>query len=71
MPPATPGSWTHTGYTQQITFGPGSLRQLTGLLRTLGLRRVLLVTTRAATTPTTATACARASGGRWRRRSPR
>ena len=43
--PATPGSWTHTGYTQQIVFGPGSLRELTGLLRTLGLRRVLLVTT--------------------------
>ena len=45
MPPATPGSWTHTGYTQQIVFGPGSLRALTGLLRTLGLRRVMLVTT--------------------------
>jgi maleylacetate reductase len=43
--PATPGSSTHTGYTQQIVFGPGSLRALTGLLRTLGLRRVMLVTT--------------------------
>jgi maleylacetate reductase len=45
MPPATPGGWTHTGYTQQITFGPGSLRELPALLRMLGLRRVLLVTT--------------------------
>ena len=43
--PATPGSSTHTGYTQQISFGPGSLRALAGLLRTLGLRRVMLVTT--------------------------
>jgi maleylacetate reductase len=45
MPAADPATWTHTGYTQQIAFGPGALRELTGLLRTLGLRRVLLVTT--------------------------
>jgi maleylacetate reductase len=40
-----PRAWTHTSFTQQISFGPGSLRELSGLLRTLGLRRVLLVTT--------------------------
>lgn len=39
------GEWTHTGYTQRITFGAGSLRALPELLRTIGIRRALLVTT--------------------------
>jgi alcohol dehydrogenase class IV len=37
--------WTHTGYAQQIVFGAGSLRRLPELLRSIGARRVLLVTT--------------------------
>src|SRR5262245_23246555 len=37
--------WTHTGYAQQIVFGAGSLSRLPELLRTIGARRVLLVTT--------------------------
>jgi maleylacetate reductase len=37
--------WTHTGYAQQIVFGPGSVRRLPELLRTIGIRRVMLVTT--------------------------
>lgn len=40
-----PTSWTHTALAQQVQFGPGALNQLPGLLRTLGSRRVLLVTT--------------------------
>lgn len=38
-------SWTHTGYAQQVHFGAGSLRHLPELLKSLGGRRVLLVTT--------------------------
>ena len=37
--------WTHTANAQQLLFGAGSVRQLRDLLRTLGLRRVLLITT--------------------------
>jgi maleylacetate reductase len=37
--------WTHTGFAQQIVFGPGSLRRLPDVLRSIGARRVLLVTT--------------------------
>jgi alcohol dehydrogenase class IV len=39
------GDWTHTGYTQQITFGAGATKELPGLLRTIGIRRAMLVTT--------------------------
>src|SRR5206468_1749123 len=42
--PLMPG-WTHTGFAQKIVFGEGSLDQLPGLLKELGLRRVMLVTT--------------------------
>jgi maleylacetate reductase len=44
---ASPGlaSWVHTGYAQQIVFGDGALHQLTDILKLVGLRRVLLVTT--------------------------
>jgi maleylacetate reductase len=38
-------SWVHTGLAQQIVFGPGALRLLPDSVRTLGIRRVLLVTT--------------------------
>nr|MDQ3294527.1 iron-containing alcohol dehydrogenase family protein [Actinomycetota bacterium] len=41
----TAQSWTHTGYTQQIVFGAGAVRELGRLLRAIGARRVLLVTT--------------------------
>ncbi len=41
----TPGRWTHTGFTQQLVFGAGAVSELRALLRTLGARRVLLVTT--------------------------
>lgn len=39
------GDWTHTGYTQQIVFGAGATKGLPALLRTIGIRRALLVTT--------------------------
>jgi maleylacetate reductase len=38
-------SWTHTGYAQQVLFGPGVVQRLSDVLRQLGLRRVMLVTT--------------------------
>jgi maleylacetate reductase len=37
--------WTHTGYAQQVVLGAGALRKLPELLRAVGARRVLLVTT--------------------------
>jgi len=40
-----PGSWTHTGYAQQIVLGDGALHQLAEVLRSVGSRRVMLVTT--------------------------
>lgn len=42
---AAPTAWTHTGYAQQIVFGAGSVGRLGELLRGLGARRALLVTT--------------------------
>jgi maleylacetate reductase len=38
-------TWTHTGYAQRLHFGTGALDQLAGVLKDLGARRVLLVTT--------------------------
>ncbi len=38
-------AWTHTGLTQQLHFGVGVLDDVPGILRGLGVRRVLLVTT--------------------------
>ena len=38
-------AWGHTGYAQRIVFGAGAVRQLPELLRSIGGRRVLLVTT--------------------------
>lgn len=43
--PDRPPRWTHTGYAQQLVFGRGCVAELPGLLRSLGLRRVLLITT--------------------------
>jgi maleylacetate reductase len=40
-----PVSWTHTGYAQQIVFGVGAVDQLGDLLKSIGMRRVLLITT--------------------------
>lgn len=37
--------WDHIGLTQRIVFGAGSLRKLPEVLRSIGARRVLLVTT--------------------------
>jgi maleylacetate reductase len=37
--------WTHTGYAQQIVFGAGAVGRLGEVLRTIGARRALLVTT--------------------------
>ena len=37
--------FTHTGYAQHIRFGPGVVRDLGSLLRDIGVRRILLVTT--------------------------
>ncbi|HYD10501.1 MAG TPA: iron-containing alcohol dehydrogenase family protein [Acidimicrobiales bacterium] len=39
------GDWKHVGYTQQIHFGTGEVDKVGTVLRDLGLRRVLLVTT--------------------------
>lgn len=38
-------AWTHTGYAQRIVFGAGALARLPELLRAVGARRALLVTT--------------------------
>jgi maleylacetate reductase len=38
-------SWTHTGYTQQVVFGAGSLRRVPEVLKAIGVRRPMLVTT--------------------------
>jgi maleylacetate reductase len=38
-------TWTHTGYAQRIHFGAGVLDTLPSIVRDLGARRVLLVTT--------------------------
>jgi maleylacetate reductase len=38
-------AWTHTSLAQQLVFGPGSLDRLPELVRLLGARRALLVTT--------------------------
>ena len=37
--------WTHTGYAQQIRFGAGVSGEIAALIRDVGARRVLLVTT--------------------------
>ncbi len=37
--------WTHTGYAQQVVFGAGAVQRLPDLLRQLGVRRAMLVTT--------------------------
>lgn len=37
--------WTHTGYAQQVVFGAGRLAELSEVLRALGVRQVMLVTT--------------------------
>ncbi len=42
---ATSQSWTHTGYAQQIIFGADSVDHVADVLKTTGLRRVLVVTT--------------------------
>jgi alcohol dehydrogenase class IV len=39
------GEWSHTGYTQKVHFGTGAIDEVGSILRELGLRRVLLVTT--------------------------
>lgn len=38
-------AWTHTALAQQVVFGAGSVDRLPELVRTIGARRVLLVTT--------------------------
>lgn len=40
-----PTAWTHTGFAQQIIFGAGTVTRLGEVVRGLGARRVLLVTT--------------------------
>lgn len=40
-----PASWTHTALAQQIVFGVGAIDGLPELVRTVGARKVLLVTT--------------------------
>jgi maleylacetate reductase len=42
-------AWTHTGFAQQLIFGAGSVKGVGNLLKTLGVRRVLLVTTKGRT----------------------
>lgn len=38
-------SWVHTGYAQQVIFGVDSIEAVPDVLKTIGLRRVLIVTT--------------------------
>lgn len=42
---STPSAWVHTGYAQQIVFGVDSIDRVADVLKTIGLRRVLVVTT--------------------------
>jgi alcohol dehydrogenase class IV len=42
---SAPTAWTHTGYAQQVVFGDGCVSRLPELLKNVGARRVLLVTT--------------------------
>src|SRR5438477_11969107 len=37
--------WTHTSFAQQLVFGAGALKRVPELLKALGVRRVLLITT--------------------------
>ena len=37
--------WTHTSFTQQLVFGRGAITRVPDLLKAIGVRRVLLVTT--------------------------
>jgi alcohol dehydrogenase class IV len=37
--------WTHTALAQQLVFGAGSLDQLPGLIKAIGARKAMLVTT--------------------------
>ena len=39
-------SWSHTGYAQRIHFGAGALQSLPNVLKEVGGRRVLLITTK-------------------------
>jgi maleylacetate reductase len=41
----TPKEWTHTGFAQRIVFGAGSVERLAPIVRDVGGRRILLVTT--------------------------
>lgn len=43
--PTRPAAWTHTALAQQVAFGVGALDRLPELVRTIGARRALLVTT--------------------------
>ncbi|MBA2608712.1 MAG: iron-containing alcohol dehydrogenase [Actinobacteria bacterium] len=40
-----PSSWVHTGYAQQLAFGVDAIDRIAEVLKNIGLRRVLLVTT--------------------------
>jgi maleylacetate reductase len=42
---AMPARWTHTALAQQLVFGPGSLDRLPEVVKVLGARRAMLVTT--------------------------
>ena len=41
----SPPGWTHTGLAQQIVFGAGCVRRLPELVKAIGARRLLLITT--------------------------
>jgi maleylacetate reductase len=43
--PAPQPDWVHTGYAQRLVFGPGAVASLPGILKEMGARRVMLVTT--------------------------
>jgi alcohol dehydrogenase class IV len=42
---STSPTWTHTGYPQQVIFGVDSVDRVADVLKTVGLRRVLVVST--------------------------
>src|SRR5690348_3403480 len=45
MRPPAAAEWIHTGFTQRVHFGPGAVGLVPSVLREVGARRVMLVTT--------------------------
>ena len=63
-------AWSQDDVAQRLRFGSGALADLPALLRELGLRRVVLMTSAGRAAGETARGWPGWSGGRWRPRSP-